>query len=228
MSDTVKHVLPYLSVAQSQKEITHNYALAVIDILLSGIADSIQTTPPGSPVDGDVVLVGPSSTTGVFVGHENEIAFWLDEQGVWDFTAPINDQEIHVTSTSIRYRFKSATPAWVPLSGVYTPTLTNVTNISASTAYPLQFMVVGNVCTVSGKVRINAAAAGASELGVSLPIASAFTDDYECAGTGTSDSVADGPLWVKADATNDRASLQSVQSGTSYHYHYFTFTYLIK
>src|SRR5438552_1367658 len=39
-----------------------------------------------------------------------------------------------------------------PQSGSYTPRLTNVANLSASTAYTCQWMRVGNTVTVSGKV----------------------------------------------------------------------------
>jgi hypothetical protein len=76
-------------------------------------------------------------------------------------------------------------------------------------------------------VRINATGAGAAELGISLPVASNFANDYEAGGTAASDTVADGPMWIMADVTNDRLSLQSVQSGTTYHQHHFHATYLV-
>jgi hypothetical protein len=58
-------------------------------------------------------------------------------------------------------------------SGTYTPTLSNTTNIAASAAFVCQYQRVGNVVTVSGRVNITPTAASvASELGISLPIAS--------------------------------------------------------
>src|SRR5690606_32796918 len=71
------------------------------------------------------------------------------------------------------------------LSGTYTPTLTDSVNVTTSTAYACQYMRVGNVVTVSGKVDVTATTDGGTEtiLAISLPIASAFTQDYQAAGT---------------------------------------------
>jgi hypothetical protein len=115
-------------------------------------------------------------------------------------------------------------------SGVYTPTLTNVTNIAASTAYTSHYMRVGNVVTVSGRLNIDpTAATTASELGISLPIASAFTTLTECGGTGaiysTSTEVSSGG--ILADAANDRAAFRFVSGGTAARDYAFTFTYKV-
>ena len=71
-------------------------------------------------------------------------------------------------------------------SGTYTPTLTNATNIDASTATSCQYMRVGNVVTVSGSVNIDPTAATGTlaELRISLPIASATTAIPYVTGTG--------------------------------------------
>src|SRR6185436_6011021 len=94
-------------------------------------------------------------------------------------------------------------------SGTYTPTLTGVTNVAASTAYTCQWMRVGNVVTVSGQVDIDAtlAASTATELGISLPIASSLTADEQVGGDAISDSIASLSARIKADGTNDRASV---------------------
>lgn len=112
-------------------------------------------------------------------------------------------------------------------SGTYTPTLTNVTNISASTAYVCQYMRVGSVVTVSGKVDIDATSAGAVELGMSLPIASNFSAEENCGGVASCDSSGEDPMAIFADFTNDRATFQANKTGTSNHGHHFTFTYRI-
>lgn len=115
-------------------------------------------------------------------------------------------------------------------SGTYTPTLTNVTNISASTAYVCQWMRVGNVVTVSGKYDMTPTGVGLCELGMSLPVASNFANDYECAGTSNGDSGTsnDDAAWVIADTTNDRASHKSrADGGFGAHSHWFTFTYVV-
>ncbi len=115
-------------------------------------------------------------------------------------------------------------------SGTYTPTLTNVTNITTSTAYKFQWMRVGNVVTVSGRVNIQNTATGASELGISLPIASDIGATTDCVGSapGSTSGILDDVGWVIGDATNNRASMQSTAVGTGAHDHWVSFTYEVK
>lgn len=112
-------------------------------------------------------------------------------------------------------------------SGTYTPTLTNVTNLTASTAYECQYMRVGNTVTVSGKVEIDPTAAAAIELGISLPIASNFGTQQDCGGVAAPSTIADRASAILADSTNDRASLQGIVADTTNHSLYFTFTYQV-
>jgi len=113
-------------------------------------------------------------------------------------------------------------------SGVYTPTLTNVTNVAASTAYESQYMRVGNTVTVSGKVDIDQTASGAYEIGISLPIASNFGAEEDCAGVGAGTNAPSGSVvYIKADATNDRASFNGSDTDVSNHAHYYQFTYQV-
>lgn len=113
------------------------------------------------------------------------------------------------------------------LSGTYTPTLTNVTNVAASTAFLCQYMRVGSVVTVSGEVSIDPTAAGALELGMTLPIASNFTAVRQCGGTSAVAGVAGLVGTILADTTNDRASVQLIAVDTANRNHFFSFTYLI-
>lgn len=111
-------------------------------------------------------------------------------------------------------------------SGTYTPTLTNTTNISASTARLCTYARVKDSVTVSGQFDIDPTAAGAVLLGISLPIASALTTAYQLGGvassTGTTPTESAG---IEADATNDRASVKYVAADLSNHTMTFTFTY---
>lgn len=111
--------------------------------------------------------------------------------------------------------------------GTYTPTLTNVADLDASTAYVCQYMRVGNVVTVSGKVDVDPTA-GATEtrLGLSLPIASNFTANQQLAGIGHS-LADDETAAIYADTTNDRAELYFTSVGTASHEMFFTFTYQV-
>jgi hypothetical protein len=92
------------------------------------------------------------------------------------------------------------------LSKTYTPTFTNTTNITSSTAYAESTCVrVGNVVIVGVLGTIRPAAAGGCTLGVSLPIASNFTNAAQLQGGGSYYGLAD--LLIYGDSTNDRAAI---------------------
>lgn len=138
-----------------------------------------------------------------------------------------------IGSTDDVYTVSGGVPIWVAPNysfGTYTPTLTNVTNISASTAYQCQYMRVGNVVTVSGKVDIDPGAVGLATLGISIPIASALANDFECGGTAAAGTVLGLNGAISADPANDRVELDftipvaGVITNTSW---FFTFTYYI-
>jgi len=103
-------------------------------------------------------------------------------------------------------RFLLALP--VIVTGTYTPTLTGVTNVAASTAYVCQYLRVGPMVTVSGRVSIDpTAGATLTQLGISLPVPSAFTAAEQCGGAAAASAVAGYSGSILADATNDRAEL---------------------
>lgn len=116
-------------------------------------------------------------------------------------------------------------------SGTYTPTLTNTTNVAASTASAAQYMRVGNVVTVSGQVAIDpTTAATNTTLNMSLPIASAITSSRQLGGSGSSLSTTkfgDNNIAILGDATNDRAELRFNPTGSVNETYNFTFTYQV-
>ena len=101
-------------------------------------------------------------------------------------------------------------------SGTYTPTLTTVANLSGThTAYECQYLRVGKTVTVSGRCLVSTITAGTTltKLRVSLPIASAFTQNYQLAGTLGDDAF--DPGVIKSDSTNDEAEFSWYPSGTA-------------
>lgn len=77
----------------------------------------------------------------------------------------------------------------VLLQGNYTPTLTNTTNVAASTAYTTYYYRVGDMVTVFGEVDIDPTAVGAFELRISLPFTTGFTGTNEAGGTGATTGI---------------------------------------
>lgn len=113
-------------------------------------------------------------------------------------------------------------------SGTYTPTLTGVANVAASTAYQCQYMRVGSVVTVSGKVDVDPTApAAATQLGISLPVASNLGAAEDCAGTAFAPAIAGQGAAILGDAANNRAEMNWVSADITNQPMYFTFTYEI-
>lgn len=116
-------------------------------------------------------------------------------------------------------------------SGTYTPTLTGVTNIDATTARICQYMRVGNIVTVSGGFSIDCTTGSvASEIGISLPVASNFANEWECGGHGglvTPSGTQYAGGQISADAVNDRAKFKWTSSLDTNLGYVFSFTYQV-
>ena len=111
-------------------------------------------------------------------------------------------------------------------AGIYTPTLTNVTNLDGSTAFEAQYIRVGATVTVSGKVTVDPTAAAATELGISLPVASNFGAVEDLGGVAFCTAVQQGG-GITADIANDRAALRFLANNTASQEMCFVFTYQI-
>ena len=111
--------------------------------------------------------------------------------------------------------------------GTYTPTLTNGTNVAASTAYQCQYMRVGDLVTVSGRVDIDPTSASAATiLDMSLPIASNIAATEVLFGTFNAPLTSQGG-GIYGDATNDTAEFQMFANTAENRAHYFVFCYQI-
>lgn len=78
-----RFALPLLNAGQAQKEIYHNEALAVLDLLAhAAVEDHDLDTPPSSPAPGQCWIVG-ASPTGAWAGQAGNMAGWTS--GGWRF-----------------------------------------------------------------------------------------------------------------------------------------------
>lgn len=119
--------------------------------------------------------------------------------------------------------------AGILVNGTYTPTLTNVANLDGSTSAQWQYNRVGATVNFSGQVSINPTATlTATQLGISLPVASNFTAATNLAGTCAAATVSDNPMALRADTTNDRAELAYVAVDTTDHAVYCHGTYVLQ
>lgn len=131
-----------------------------------------------------------------------------------------NSIEICVTGTT-----------WFPVSAskgsTYTPGATNVTNITSSTPNNANYVRIGNQVFVSGTITVTNTLAVASEVDLALPIASDLSAATDLNGTATMDSTASVNMYIKGDATNNRASIFFTSAGvgqTSVIYYNYSYT----
>ena len=80
MPQSTRFALPLLQAGQSQKETTHNEALARVDVLLHLAVESRQlASPPSSAARGCWIVA--ADATAAWAGHENEVAV-IDDAGL--------------------------------------------------------------------------------------------------------------------------------------------------
>jgi hypothetical protein len=106
--------LPYILPSQAQKHVTHNEALARLDVAvqLAVIARDL-TAPPADPAQGDRYLV-PAGATGAWAGHADQVALY--DMATWTFQAPVAGWTARVLSEDTQVRFDGT--AWQSGAGV--------------------------------------------------------------------------------------------------------------
>lgn len=95
-----------------------------MEAVLRGGAKTYASTPPGSPVEGDVHLV-LATGSGAWAGKDNYIAEWVN--GAWVFYLPFLNDRVYLQSASSEYRYNGS--AWVQYGG---GTVTSVNSIAPS------------------------------------------------------------------------------------------------
>ncbi len=88
--------LPFLFVAQAQKEATVNEALARLDALIAPFVEGESASAPASPEEGEGWIVGAGALDS-WAGHEGELAFLA--AGTWQFVAPLPGMRVFDRST---------------------------------------------------------------------------------------------------------------------------------
>lgn len=100
--------------------------------------------------------------------------------------------------------------------GTYTPTLYNLANVAESTAFACQYVVLGRTCLFSGRFNLRTTAAGGTvtELGMSLPIPSVFSNLEMLGGTATVGLIHQSAQ-ISGDTANNRAQVYFASQTTN-------------
>lgn len=196
--DTTILGLPLILAAQAQKHVTHNEALAMLDVAVQlAVINRDQTTPPALAVPGDRHIVAPGGLV-EWAGQDGKIAV-MTETG-WQFTAPLPGWRAHILAEGATAAFNGL--AWVTPSqgpGLFaqlgvsaTPDATNRLSVSSPA-------VLLNHAGAGHQLKINKAAAGDT---ASLLFQTGFSGRAEMGTAGSNDfSIkvsADGAAWNTA------------------------------
>ncbi|MBB5685815.1 DUF2793 domain-containing protein [Sphingobium boeckii] len=104
MAVTPRLRLPMLAAGQAQKEIVHNEALALAEMLIQPCAQSLgENDPPAAPEPGRNWIVG-DVPTGVWIGHAHAIAGW--SEGGWRFVEPVEGAHFFIAGDGRWARFR--------------------------------------------------------------------------------------------------------------------------
>lgn len=103
---TALQLLPLIEPAQAQKHVTHNEALAVLDVLVQTAATSrTLTAPPGAVVAGACYIVGDTAT-GDWQGEDGHVAVYSGQY--WDFYVPKTGWRVWIESEANEAVFDGA------------------------------------------------------------------------------------------------------------------------
>lgn len=171
--------------------------------------DGVDNTDPLNPVI--------SYPTPADIGAEPHDTDLTDIAGL----SPSNDDIIQRKSGA--WTNRTITQLWTDITalfpietGTWSPTLTNVNNISSSSASNGFYVRVLNVVIVFGSISVTPTLTNtASLLRVSLPIASNFTSAYQAQGNGTSPGANPTIVSIGSYATDDVLNFNFTSTSTS-------------
>ena len=208
--------LPYIQPSQAQKHVTHNAALATLDVLVQAVALDRDRTDPPEPVSaGAVHLVAPGGQS-AWAGQDNTLASH-DGTG-WRFIAPKAGWRVHVLADGFDVVFDgtdwiAAQPDFDNLSGLGIGTASDAANPLAVAGDATLLTHVG----AGHQLKINKAASGDT---ASLLFQTGWSGRAEMGTTGSDDFAIkvspDGSAWTTAlslDASAGTIGGAAVQQG---------------
>ena len=162
MTNTSKLNLPYILQSQSQKEVTHNDGLNLLDMLVQAVVLEVGLdTPPVSPTLGGCYVIG-NSPSGDWATHTGELTQAIT--GGWRFVAPFDGLLVYNLSDDKNYHYNGSSWAVETISELQNMSLLGInssadsTNKLAVASSAILFNNIGN----GVQVKLNKATAGDS------------------------------------------------------------------
>lgn len=192
------------------KVLAVNAGASDVEWVSAGGTGTVTSVTAGTGLTG-----GTITTTGTIAIDTSVVATLTDTQSLSNKT--LTSPTISGTSGNL-------------YSSTYTPTLTNSTNVAASTTGACQYMRVGSVVTVSGQLSVDPTTAATNTvIYISLPISSTFSSSRNAAGSAASVSNIYGEVGgILADTSGNRFELRLLPSNAGNQSYSFHVTYIIQ
>jgi hypothetical protein len=187
---------------------------AVVSLTISGVAQPLYLT---NDVGGTVVYSVLTDADGYYEFYAPDGAYTF-KATYGDTTKTIDDFEVYDESEqrAAVVALQSAVAALPTFaSGSYTPTLTNISNMAAYTSQPVKWTRQGDQVWFAGRVDIDPTAATFTDIYMDLPVATDFSDAYQCNGVIATNAVAGGSGIIKSDPTTNQAIISFAAPGTA-------------
>lgn len=95
MAQTSKLLFELLANSAGNQVNANTTFTALDQLVMPRVVDKDLSTPPGSPANGAMYIVG-ASPTGAWSGKTNNLAWWLTSAGAWAFLPPAAGMSVRV------------------------------------------------------------------------------------------------------------------------------------
>lgn len=113
MTATTKIALQLLQNSAANQLLSNETFAQLNQLVQPAVLDKDLSSPPGSPSDEALYIVG-SSPTGAWSGKAGQLAYWLTSTGAWQFVVPREGFLVHVNDEDSFYKFDGS--GWVVFS----------------------------------------------------------------------------------------------------------------
>lgn len=104
MSASTRLGFPLIASGQSQKEVTHNEALQLIDMLVAACVEDVPSSvPPSTPEIGHCYLIAPAAE-GSWTGRSGCLACYTS--GGWRFVPPREGMTVLVRTSDVMAHYR--------------------------------------------------------------------------------------------------------------------------
>lgn len=207
--------------AVAPKALTPTQVAAMLPIVVAAGASGLMTGADKTKLNG--IATGATANTGTVTGVTGTAPI-VSSGG----TAPAIS--IVAATGSVPGSMSAADKAKLDLvtAGTYTPTCVALVNVGGISASLCQYMRVGSVVTVSGRVDFAPSGSGAAtRFSMTLPITTAFAAATNAGGSCIADSTVAQAFSVYANSASALVYFEGRSATTSTVGHYFSFTYRI-